>query len=174
MEKFMEKLKRHKKSVVVILILIAVRVLLFESVSLEGHLDEYPNYERYQEYVLVQVNGSQYNFGLIRPWWYGKQYYFMFQWDYRELVQQIREDVFFELDTLLENTDAAENYKVNEETMVVDIYYNDDIARGKYYADNGWKIRSLCKLWYRVVYGEAPAEYRATVNFWNTEGYPVR
>lgn len=162
-----------KRTLIVVLFLIAVRVLLFESFSMGSNLNSYPNHEKYQKYILTKINGSEYNLGIFRPKWCGKRYYFLFQWDYRNLIRQIREDLFYELDTLLENNDAVINYKVDEEKMVVDIYYDNDANRDDYLSDNMWKIRSLCNLWYRVVYSETPGDYQAEINRWNADGYPI-
>lgn len=160
--------RRWKKILIVVVFLIIVRVLLFESFSLEGHLEDYPNCEKYENYMLFKMDYIvlKLNRSFFKRMYDEHQYLMMFQWQYDKLIDEIKKDLYNELDQLMKNCRWMEDYKVDEETFSVDIYYY------YHYAEASWeiwedeesnnfytvieKIEQICNLGYWFIFEESP------------------
>lgn len=152
----------------IFLVLIILRILLFESIWIRRPLYSYPGYEKYQEFILFQqeVPGLDYK---SESGFTDYQYNVMFQWRYRSLVDAVRDNLYDELTQIVNDYEVVSAYNVNEETMIVEIYYNKNEYRietvhGKTFKDIvERRIKCLCELWCRVVNKRAPKEHEAEV-----------
>lgn len=162
--------RRWKKILIVVVFLIIVRVLLFESFSLEGHLEDYPNCEKYENYMLFKMDYIvlKLNRSFFKRMYDEHQYLMMFQWQYDKLIDEIKKDLYNELNQLMKDYRWMDNYAVDEESFSVDIYYyyhyinySSEMWRNKDAENLGdveERIRRLCDLWYYLSYQEAPGD----------------
>ncbi len=109
---------------IVIASIILARVFVFEGVWLYDDCQiEIMNEPQWQQYTLAKHPYESVRRGDLYTTSYTVcEYIFMFDWDRSKCVKRLKEDLYDELDTFMNNTSCLDDYDVNEKTWEVTLY----------------------------------------------------
>lgn len=62
-------------------------------------------------------------------------FFLMFRWDYNDMINEMRNDIVLELETVVKSYDNVDGYEIDSETMTVDLYCHDVFLDDWWYED---------------------------------------
>lgn len=148
-----------------------VFMLLFECFFIHRDLEkEYPEFD-YGSSVFFE--------GVFHPA-FGQtaredsEFVFMFRWEYNELIEQMKFNVYRELKFFLEDNKISD-FDVDEQKMNVNITVNKmtENKRKSFYISIN-EIKDICSLWYIFTYKELPEKSQAEVTLYDAAGNQIQ